>query len=325
VDAVGVRRARVTAVLTRLHGDDKDCAKHANRRENPSLVDRVLINPPAASLGSANAIVAGRSRRYEAENVEGALSIKCVVEGVATWETANGRFELGPAGWLILEDGERYSITVDAARPVETFCVFFKRGFVEDAASGVTLECGGSPPPMHFAERLRSSAAVRNALLRARDHRDDAFALDSAFHAIAGALVQAHGDAAARAARLPALRAATREEIARRLDRAVAYIHGHLAEPLSIAAIASVACLSPFHFHRLFTGYFGETPHRAISRLRLERAAALLRGSDAEVSDVAAACGFASLGSFSALFARTFGAPPSRFRKNEEAALRRAG
>ena len=48
-------------------------------------MDRVLINPPAASLGRANAIVGGRSRGYEAENVEGALPIKCVVDGVATW------------------------------------------------------------------------------------------------------------------------------------------------------------------------------------------------------------------------------------------------
>jgi len=278
------------------------------------------MNPPAALLGRANAIVAGRARRYEVENVPGSLSIKCVIDGVATWETAAGRFEIGPAGFLVLNDGEEYTITIDAPRPVETFCIFFRRGFVEDAAramssaSAALLDAGAPPAPLHFAERLQSSAAVREAVLGAREQGDD-FALDAAIHHVAAALVDARGDVAARLARIPALRGATRAEIARRLERAAAFIHGNLDGALSIEAMASAACLSPFHFHRLFTAFYGQTPHRYATRLRLERAAALLRGSDHEVVEVANACGFASAGSFSTLFTRRFGASPSRFRK----------
>jgi len=69
MDAVGVCRARVAAVRTCLHGDYKDCRKRAKRRETPTLVDRVPLNPPAASLGRADAIAGGRGRRYGAENV----------------------------------------------------------------------------------------------------------------------------------------------------------------------------------------------------------------------------------------------------------------
>jgi len=288
-------------------------------------VDRIAINPPPALLGSVNAIVGGRARHYEVENVAGPLSIKCVVDGVAAWETATGRFEIGPAGWLVLNDGEEYTITVDSNRPVETFCVFFRRGFVEEAHRAATTATDAlldaAPPlaPLHFAERLHSDADVRDALMHARERKGDDLALDGALHAVANALVRAHGNVASRVARLPSLRSATRVEIARRLDRAVGFIHGHLDQPLSIAAMASAACLSPFHFHRLFAAYLGETPHRYLTRLRLERAAALLRGSDREVVEVANACGFSSAGSFTSLFARTFGAPPARFRKNGEA------
>jgi AraC-like DNA-binding protein len=294
-------------------------------------VDRIAINPPPALLGKVNAIVGGRARRYEAENVAGPLSIKCVVEGVAAWETASGRFEIGPAGWLVLNDGEEYTITVDSRHPVETFCVFFRRGFVEEAHRSATTPTAAlldAAPPgdaLHFAERLHSDSGVRDALMRARHCRGDDFALDAALHSVAAALVRARGDVASRVARLPALRGTTRAEIARRLDRAVAFIHGHLDRPLSIGLMASAACLSPFHFHRLFGSYFGETPHRYVTRLRLERAAALLRGSEREVVEVANACGFSSAGSFSALFARTFGVPPARFRKNGETAAGAAG
>lgn len=281
-------------------------------------------------LGRVNAVVGGRARRYEAANVPGLLSIKCVIDGVATWETASGRYEIGPAGWLVLNDGEEYTITIDSLRPVETFCLFFRRGFVEDAQRAMTTSSAAlldaAPPdgPVEFAERLQSGGAVREAILCARERRGDDFALDAALHRIAEELVRAREALATRMARLPSLRSNTREEIVRRLDRAVALIHGNLDAPLSIAAMASAACLSPFHFHRLFTCYFGETPHRYVTRLRLERAAALLRGSEREVAEVANACGFASAASFTSLFARRFGAPPARFRKNGEAADRRA-
>jgi AraC family transcriptional regulator len=227
-------------------------------------VDRIAINPPAALLGSVNAIVGGRARRYEVENVAGPLSIKCVVDGVATWETASGRFEIGPAGWLVLNDGEDYTITVDSRRPVETFCVFFRRGFVEDAhraattATGALLDAAPPAGSLHFAERLHSDCGVREALMRMRERRGDDFALDDALHDVAAALVHARGDVASRVARLPSLRSATRVEIARRLDRAAGFIHGHLDQPLSIASMASAACLSPVSlppsFRRLLRG-----------------------------------------------------------------------
>src|SRR5687768_14874226 len=93
----------------------------------------LLLNPPPGSLGRANVLLAARARRHEVHRFAGPLSIKSVVDGAATWETRAGRFELVPGAALVLNDGEEYSICVDALQPVETFCVFFARGFVEDA------------------------------------------------------------------------------------------------------------------------------------------------------------------------------------------------
>ena len=104
------------------------------------------------------------------------------------------------------------------------------------------------------------------------------------------------------------------DETFRRLLRARDAIHARFGEPLELAGLAREASLSPFHFLRLFRGAFGETPHQYLTRVRLEAAKRLLLG-DAAVTDVCFEVGFQSLGSFSTLFARRVGAPPSAFRR----------
>ena len=80
----------------------------------------------------------------------------------------------------------------------------------------------------------------------------------------------------------------TRKEYAARMNRVVDYIQGHLSEPLDLERIAAIACFSPFHFHRLFCAWMGETLQVFVHRLRLERAAQmLLFDSSKSISDIA--------------------------------------
>jgi len=99
-----------------------------------------------------------------------------------------------------------------------------------------------------------------------------------------------------------------------RILRARDAIHERYAQALRLDDLAREAALSPFHFLRLFRAAFGETPHRYLTRVRIDAAKRLLLG-DAPVTDVCFEVGFQSLGSFSALFARRVGAPPSAFRR----------
>ena len=79
--------------------------------------------------------------------------------------------------------------------------------------------------------------------------------------------------------------------------------------------------MSPFHFIRRFESVFGTTPHQFRIQSRLERAKHLLVLSDYSVTDVCMEVGFSSLGSFSALFARRFGTPPSAYRRQVRSLL----
>jgi AraC-like DNA-binding protein len=86
-------------------------------------------------------------------------------------------------------------------------------------------------------------------------------------------------------------------------------------QPISIRDIAHAANMSPFHFIRQFEAVFGATPHQFRIQTRLDRAKRLLALSDYSVTDVCLEVGFSSLGSFSDLFTRRVGAPPSVYRR----------
>jgi AraC-like DNA-binding protein len=84
----------------------------------------------------------------------------------------------------------------------------------------------------------------------------------------------------------------------------------------TVDQIARAVGLSPTHMIRQFSALFGATPHQLRTRARLERAKALLEAGT-PVTTVCAEVGFASLGSFSALFTRWNGASPTRYRPAE--------
>jgi transcriptional regulator GlxA family with amidase domain len=104
------------------------------------------------------------------------------------------------------------------------------------------------------------------------------------------------------------------EEANRRLLRARDVMDRHYAEPLDVATLARVACVSEAHFTRTFRATFGETPHRYLQRRRVERAMWLLRSTDRSVTDICLDVGFSSLGTFSRVFAGIVGEPPSAYR-----------
>ena len=101
-----------------------------------------------------------------------------------------------------------------------------------------------------------------------------------------------------------------------RLNRSMNYAHQFYADVVSLDQMASVACLSKYHFARLFGDYVGESPIAFASRIKLERAAYLLAFCrDWSVSEIAAACSFSSGQTFARGFKHRFGATPSTFRQ----------
>ena len=100
-----------------------------------------------------------------------------------------------------------------------------------------------------------------------------------------------------------------------RLRRVLAYIEEHLAEDITVADLANVACLSIFHFTRAFAATMGVPPHRYVSQRRLESAKAMIATGRASLSEIALDCRFSSQSSFTRAFRRATGMTPAEYRR----------
>lgn len=98
--------------------------------------------------------------------------------------------------------------------------------------------------------------------------------------------------------------------------KAVAHIEDHLDEALDLGALARLAALSPFHFHRVFSGMVGETPLEMHRRLRMERAALRLVSTETGVTEIAFEAGYDTHEAFTRAFRAAWGEPPSSFRRS---------
>ncbi len=288
----------------------------------------LIVNPSASRLGVENAVLWGRgNREYHVSDFPGPLSIKAVIKGSAEWRAGKSRFEVDAGSFLVLNDRQPYSMTIEPGPPVETFCIFFERGFVEDAwrssasAHSHLLDDPERVATLGFEERLRSrSGRIDRTLRRMRELAATGGDAEAGFYDLALGLVELRMELAREIGRVPAARVSTRTELHARVQKGRQAMDEMLTENLSLKNIARLAHLSPFHFHRAFSAVFGETPHAYRTRRRLERAARLLGETDAPVIDVCLDTGFESAGSFSTLFRRRYGASPTEFRRRRREA-----
>lgn len=101
-----------------------------------------------------------------------------------------------------------------------------------------------------------------------------------------------------------------------RLNRVLDYVYAHLEDDLSFDRLAEIACLSPYHWSRIYAAMRGETIVATIRRLRLQRAADRLSNSDLDIEAVATHAGYSSTDTFGRAFKDAFGRSPAAYRAN---------
>jgi AraC family transcriptional regulator len=100
----------------------------------------------------------------------------------------------------------------------------------------------------------------------------------------------------------------------KRLRRVLAFIEEHLDRNISLEELSQQACLSPFHFCRLFQDATGRSPHRYLTEQRIRRAQGMLARSGATLAQVAIDTGFSSQANFTRAFRKSTGTTPGQFR-----------
>src|SRR5436190_19911345 len=99
------------------------------------------------------------------------------------------------------------------------------------------------------------------------------------------------------------------------VESAIQAMHTHLNEVLTLEDLASVACLSPSHFNRVFCRLIGIPPGEFLSALRFQAARRLLLTTSLSVTDICFEVGYTSTGSFTHRFTHLVGLSPRRLRQ----------
>ena len=110
------------------------------------------------------------------------------------------------------------------------------------------------------------------------------------------------------------MREVTLQDYKRRILQVLVHIQDHLDDPFRLDELATLACFSRYHFHRIFKGMMGESVKEYVRRLRLERAASQLKQGSASVIEIALDAGYESHEAFTRSFKARFGAAPAHFR-----------
>lgn len=267
----------------------------------------------------------------ERPDIAGPLSLFLNLRGESFCTLEGRRVRVTDDTFFLTNAGDHYSLEVAAptvAVPVtETFNIHFGTGLAETLLRDLTtsdarlLDDPLAPgAPVTLWPKLYAQDATLRALLGRIRQQAPAFnrhplLRDQLLGAVLAYLLGRHRQAWRTQEMLPAAKAATRHELFRRVNHSIEYLHAHFEADLDLDTLARVACLSKFHYLRVFRTVTGQTPFAYARQLRLRQARRLLRHTQLPVGAVALHVGFESDSAFHRAFLEDSGAGPLAWRQ----------
>ena len=257
--------------------------------------------------GVENCIVCGTGRNEEYFAFRQRLSIKVAHGGRERYFIEGRSIALDDDSFLILNDNRIYGSRFESNVATDSFSIFFRPGMAEEV-SGATmtsveraLELGGTgtPRPVEFTEALQPHDSIVTPMLRyvhygVKSDVEDGDWYEEQLQFLLERMLAHQRRVAEQMQRLPVLKTATRREVYRRIALAVDLVHASYERDIGLTEMAGAACLSKFHFLRLFTELHGITPHAYLQRKRAFAAGRLLRARQLTAAQVAGKVGFKS-------------------------------
>jgi AraC-like DNA-binding protein len=233
------------------------------------------------------------------------MSITAVAAGSFRYRSAHGSALLAPGALLLGNAGSAYECTFEHS-PGDR-CIHF--AYAPEALEEIAAAVPSVRRTEFRIHRIPPVPAILplsvRAELQAAVH--DAVRWEGLSFALAGEVLGLLADAAR-----PSAPRSRRDE--RRVSEVLHAIETRYAEPQSIAELASMACMSPYHFMRTFREIVGATPYQYLLHTRLRRAAIAMGETGEPISAIAYDAGFGDLSTFAKAFRRAFNLTPGQFR-----------
>lgn len=278
----------------------------------------VLPNP-----GWPTVILNAETKQCHRDNIRGPLSVFTNIRGASAVVTGSKRVVVRPGFFYVTNHDQYYTLDIRHTTGTETCNIHFGEYWADQAL--VTLVKNSSElldqayfdipyQRLELHNKLYFGDESFNRLLQKAKSAASTLDEEETLYDILVLLLRNDQQIKKASEKIASIKNSTKQEILRRLILAVDYIHSYYDRDLSLEELASVSCLSKFHFLRLFKTVFGKTPNRFINDVKVQRAKTLLLHSREDIISISRALGFRDASSFSRLFYNQTGFYPTRFR-----------
>ena len=252
------------------------------------------------------------------------LSLNFNFDSTQTYFAGNREYRISPEKYLLINEGQSFKTFARNHSPARMVTIAFKVGLAEELYCTLTSTTNqlldNSYPKqgdrINFFEKTYAmdDFLKRNVLflLQHDEIANDPDQLREKLEEMLTHLIVLQNGIQLEVSSINKVRSSTREEIYRRLHWALEYLQNYYQDDIKVDQLAAQACLSPFHFKRLFKEYFRDTPYQYIKKLRIQRSAELLsRGMP--VNEACKAVGWADASSFIRLFKKVMLVTPHQY------------
>jgi len=238
-------------------------------------------------------------RDHEAEELTAASSLALVLAGSFVVRDRYGTSVLSEGSYLLVSAGHCFACSHRHGEGDR--CLSFR--FEPELFERIAHDAGGKAEFAH--NRLSPIRPLASLTARARQAMAQPAMMEELALELAGTAIGLAGRSRRSAAPSPH---------EGRMSEVLRYMAAHSAQPHTVAALAAMAKLSPYHFLRSFKSVTGVTPHQWLLRARLQAAAGKLALTKAPVTEIALDVGFEDLSNFTRTFHAEFGSSPRQYR-----------
>jgi AraC family transcriptional regulator len=276
--------------------------------------------------GWPNVIIHAKGVSDYRPDIKGTLSIFMNVQGESRCGVGKELVKVDTGYFFISNQQQSYTLEIENTH-TETFNIHFSEILLREVFSGLMLspeKLSDNPQllvhtPVEFYNRLYPKDAVFQALLKklythSKQGWQNELLLEEQLTELLVYLLQLHRHIEKEVNQLVAVKKSTQVEVYKRLCLSLNYLHSCFTQEISLGELAAIACLSKFHFLRMFKTVFQLSPYQYLLKLRLEKARELLTLTPIPVTEISIILGFQNITSFSRLFHQRFGYSPMQYR-----------
>jgi len=269
-----------------------------------------LLQPETIEQGGQAGCI-GLSRLGSAQLPGSVFSLWLQVRGASWVEAREGKFRLARGEWLAFEKDSKPVLQADR----HGVCIGLTLSAEAVRAMAQFADCG-----LYAGRGRMSRRDLRIAVRLWREANARAGGADAVYDATALRPILLHlagiqHDLSARIHRCPGRSRSRKRQVFGRLQRARLYLEGNCDRVVRISELAELTSFSSWYFSKTFHSLYEESPQSAAARMRLERAADLLRDTSMMIGEVAAACGFDNCCSFARAFRARYGVSATHYRR----------